>query len=250
MNTTDTSAEWAAIAEAWLDKVERNPEGHRVELLDRPMLEATGDVAGRRVIDLGCGGGRFCRMLAERGAAGVVGVDQVEAFVTHAREHAGPDETYLLADAQRELDLPAGSFDAAASYLSLMDMPDPRAAVREAARLLKPDGVLAVCVVHPMRSSVGAAGWVRDDAGRRLHWPVADYGREGPRTCSFGPSVGVVTNFHVMLSTYVSMFLDAGFAIEAVVEPLPTAEQAAASEGWAAEYHAPNFMIFRLRRAA
>ncbi|MEM0913538.1 MAG: class I SAM-dependent methyltransferase [Planctomycetota bacterium] len=249
MIPSHTTDEWAAIAEAWLDKVERHPEAHRVELLDGPMLEAVGDVAGKRVIDLGCGGGRFCRMLAERGAAEVVGVDQVAAFIDYARAHGGPREKYVVADAQRELDWPAGSFDAAVSYLALMDMPDPRSAIRESARLVRPGGALAVCVVHPMRSSTEPPAWVRDDDGRRLHWPVADYGREGPRTCDFGPGVGIVTNFHVMLSTYAAAFTGAGFAIEAIVEPLPTPEQAEASPGWAAEYHAPNFMIFRLRRS-
>ncbi|MEM6333635.1 MAG: class I SAM-dependent methyltransferase [Planctomycetota bacterium] len=245
---SDTAAEWEAIAQGWLDKVERTDESHRVELLDRPMLDAVGEVSGRRVVDLGCGGGRFSRMLAERGAT-VVGVDQCATFIAYAKSKAGLGETYLLGDAQRELGLPAESFDVAASYLTLMDMPDPAGAVREAARLLRAGGVFAVCVVHPIRSAVEPAAWVRDERGHRSHWPVADYGREGARTCDFGAGVGTVTNFHVMLSSYVAMFLDAGFALTSLVEPLPTEAQALRSEGWAAEYHAPNFMIFGLRKS-
>ena len=242
-----TAAEWEAIAQGWLDKVARADESHRVELLDGPMLEAVGDVSGRRAVDLGCGGGRFSRMLAERGAA-VVGVDQCETFVAYARDRAGGGETYVVGDAQRELDLPAGSFDVAVSYLTLMDMPDPRGAVHEAARLLRAGGRFAVCVVHPIRSAVEPAAWGRDDEGNRTHWPVADYGREGARTCNFGANVGTVTNFHVMLSSYVAMFLEAGFVLTSLIEPLPTEAQAASSEGWAAEYHAPNFMIFGLSK--
>jgi SAM-dependent methyltransferase len=243
---SDTADEWDAIATGWLDQTERQDEKHRVELLDPVMFEQLREIEGRRVIDLGCGGGRFCRLLAGRGAAAVVGVDRCRAFIDFAMQRAGQRETYLWGDAHR-LDLPDAGFDVAVSYLVLMDMDDLPSAVREAARLVKPGGVFVVCLVHPIRACVEPPGWLYDEQGKRWAWPVADYGHKGPRTCELAG--GVVTNYHRTLSTYISTFRRSGFAIDSLVEPLPTPQQAASDEGWRGEYVAPNFMVMRLVKA-
>ena len=56
-------AQWVDLAERWIYDSNNGRNWHREGLLDPWMLEAVGDVAGQDVIDLGCGEGRFCRML-------------------------------------------------------------------------------------------------------------------------------------------------------------------------------------------
>ena len=74
--------QWAESVEDWIQQ----DQSVRTGMLDSWMLEALGDVSGKRVIDIGCGEGRFCRLLAGLGAE-VTGIDLTEALVEKARVH-------------------------------------------------------------------------------------------------------------------------------------------------------------------
>jgi SAM-dependent methyltransferase len=109
-----------------------------------------GDVAGRDAVELGCGGGQFGVGLAERGAE-VVGVDLSAAQLAHARRLAadrGVDVSFVRGDVTAT-GLAAGAFDLAVSAMVLQWLPDVAPFAREAARLLRPGGVLAVSLPHP-----------------------------------------------------------------------------------------------------
>ncbi len=58
--------QWIENVEVWIQK----DQAVRTRFLDAWMLRALGDVDGRRVLDVGCGEGRFCRLLAGLGAGG------------------------------------------------------------------------------------------------------------------------------------------------------------------------------------
>ena len=58
----ELKAQWEAMAEDWIS-LQNCETSHR-----DAMLDAVGEVSGRKVVDLGCGEGRFSRMLARRGA--------------------------------------------------------------------------------------------------------------------------------------------------------------------------------------
>src|SRR5437016_574445 len=94
---SQTVARYDAIADFYEDFAAAPPTG----AVDRALLDLTGDVAGRRILDLACGHGRFSRELARRGAA-VLGIDISAALLAKARaaESAAPlGIAYLHADA-------------------------------------------------------------------------------------------------------------------------------------------------------
>src|SRR6266571_3559543 len=96
MNEPDLGVDggWTASAEAW---VELAPDDTtRKFLLDPVVLEEAGEVAGERVLDVGCGEGRFSRLLVARGAH-TVGVDPIRLMLKAARRRAGAHEQYALA---------------------------------------------------------------------------------------------------------------------------------------------------------
>lgn len=101
------------------------------------------DLRGKRVLDAGCGGGRYCRIAGEAGAE-VVAMDLSDA-VDHARaltRHL-PNVTVVQGDLLRP-PLGRATFDVAYSIGVLHHTPDTRAAFRAVASLVKPGGYLAV----------------------------------------------------------------------------------------------------------
>jgi SAM-dependent methyltransferase len=99
--------------------------------------ELLGDVAGRAVVDVGCGGGRAVAELAERGAR-AVGVDRDPEMIAVARER-WPDGEFHVGDAD-ELPLETGSVVGYRADKVLHILDDPARAVAEARRVLAPGG--------------------------------------------------------------------------------------------------------------
>jgi SAM-dependent methyltransferase len=105
---------------------------------------------GRLTVDLGCGEGRLPRDLKPLGHR-VIGFDTSATMIAAAQE-LDPDGDYRVADAAG-LPLDDECADLAIAFMTLMDMDDMEAAVREAARILRPGGRFCIAIVHPINSA-------------------------------------------------------------------------------------------------
>jgi SAM-dependent methyltransferase len=103
-----------------------------------------GDLAGRRVLDIGCGTGRAAEALVERGSR-VWGVEPEPEMAALARERVS---TVKVAPAER-LPFKDGWFERALMWLVVHLVDRPRA-FGEAARVLRPEGRLAIGTFHPL----------------------------------------------------------------------------------------------------
>ena len=127
-------------------------------------LGILGDVAGKDVLELGCGAAQWSILLAQRGAR-VVALDNSARQLEHARE--------LMAAAGVDFPLPDSSFDVVFCDHGGMTFGDPYKTVPEAARLLRPGGLFAfshstplvMCCWSPETDSIERrlVGAMRDD---------------------------------------------------------------------------------------
>ena len=108
------------------------------------LLVREGDLAGRRVLDIGCGTGRAAEALVERGSR-VWGVEPEPEMAALARERVS---TVKVAPAE-QLPFKDGWFERALMWLVVHLVDRPRA-FGEAARVLRPDGRLAIGTFHPL----------------------------------------------------------------------------------------------------
>jgi SAM-dependent methyltransferase len=232
------------LAPAWIRESRSGRNANRVGLLDGPMLDACGDVRGARALDCGCGEGRFCRMLAERGATYVLGLDLCEPMIEAARGMQGARDEYRVADVEDLAFLSDATFDVAVSYLNQCDLADWEANTREVWRVLRAPGRFVVANLHPMRSAIGE--WRRAPDGTKEHVVLDRYLDEGPRRWSMLGSE--FTNYHRTLQTYVGGFRRAGFAVEAILEPTVSEQDLAEYPELADETRVPNFIVYVLRK--
>jgi ubiquinone/menaquinone biosynthesis C-methylase UbiE len=101
--------------------------------------------SGQRVIDIGCGPGALTSELIGRlGPTNVFAIDPSESFVTAIRERFPTVDVRLAAAEQ--LPFPDNAFDAALAQLVVHFMSDPIAGLKEMARVVRDDGVVAACV--------------------------------------------------------------------------------------------------------
>jgi SAM-dependent methyltransferase len=195
---------WDRQADEW-GRFVRTPDADRTnERFNLPRLLDLLPPPGRATLDLGCGEGRLGRELVRLGHR-VVGVDSSPRMV----ELASESHEAVVADAAA-LPFPDGSFDLVTAFMSLMDMDDMPAALREIARVLEPDGRLVVTVVHPLNS----ASFPRVHGRHTL--VISDY-REQRRYLDTVERDGLemtFESFHYSLEAYWGAVREAGFVVD------------------------------------
>ena len=205
-------------------------------------------LAGRRLLDLGCGMGWFCRWAAEQGAAAVVGIDLSSNMLQRARELSRPGIiVYRQADLD-ELTLPPAAFDLVYSSLAFHYLRDLPRLWTEIAGALVAGGRFVFSVEHPMFTAPltpAGDGWIQLADGRNA-WPVDSYLLEGPRSRNwFTP--GVIRQ-HRTMATYVNTLAGCGFELLELVEWGPTDSELAQRPELAKERDRPTFMLISARK--
>jgi SAM-dependent methyltransferase len=204
-------------------------------------LRVLGDVAGKDVLEYGCGAAQWSIALAKRGAR-MVGLDVSARQLEHARRlmaEAGVDFPLVEASAE-SVPFPDASFDTVFCDHGAMTFADPYRTVPEVARLLRPGGLFAFNHASPIET----ISWAPDaeHAGDRL---VLDY--FGMHTLDEED----VTTFQLPYGAWISLFRANGFVIEDLLEPRPTTDATssyrdAESRAWARRW--PSECIWRLRQ--
>jgi SAM-dependent methyltransferase len=231
---------WEHSADAWIEAMGDTGDWGREHVLDPLMLERVSARQCEYALDVGCGEGRFCRMLKAMGIP-VVGIDPTEALLAQARKR-DPFGDYQLASAEA-LPFPNESFDLVVSYLTLIDIADFRAGLREMVRVLKRNGTLLIANLNSFITS-SPKGWVRDFDGHYLHYPVDRYLEEFPEWVEWS---GIrIENWHRPLASYMRELIAHGLVLSFFDEPQPRSGDA---DRQCRYRRAPWFMVMEWRRS-
>ena len=137
-------AKFEELASRWWDKHSEFKPLHEINPLRANYIDERSPVAGKRLIDIGCGGGILAEAMALRGA-NVTGVDMGEAPLSVARIHqleSGVQVDYRHATAEQMAAAEPASYDIVCCLEMLEHVPDPAAVIAACAELCKPGGNL------------------------------------------------------------------------------------------------------------
>ncbi|MFI1065983.1 class I SAM-dependent DNA methyltransferase [Streptomyces spororaveus] len=203
---------------------------------ERPaMLALAGDVAGRQVLDAGCGSGPLSAALRDRGAV-VTGIDASAGMLALARRRLGNDVALRAVDLNGPLPFDDDAFDDVVASLVLHYLEDWGPTLAELRRVIRPGGRLIASVDHPF-----VAYTIKD--------PRPDYFATTSYTFdwTFSGQSAPMRFWRKPLHAMTEAFTTAGFRLSVISEPQP---DPAARELFPDDFHAlsarPCFLFFIL----
>ncbi|WP_276257520.1 class I SAM-dependent methyltransferase [Haloglomus litoreum] len=195
------------------------------------------DVAGDRVLDAGCGHGRYAEWLVERGAD-VLAVDRNAEMLDRARRRLGDRATVRRADITGPIEAADdGGFDGVVCGLSLHYVEDWREAFAEFARVLRPGGFLVFSAQHPVDEYIAFEAENYFEVERdSMTWAAGDETVEVPF-------------YRRPFSEVVNPLVETGFRLDELVEPTPTERfRERKPESYEKRMRYPTFLCIRATR--
>jgi len=136
-------AKFSDLAHRWWDTESEFRPLHQINPLRLAWIDDLVPLKGKRVVDIGCGGGILADSMARKGAE-VLGIDlatkALRVAQLHALEAQTEGVTYREVSAEKLADEQPGSFDVVTCMEMLEHVPDPASVVRACATLVKPGG--------------------------------------------------------------------------------------------------------------
>ncbi|MEP4485644.1 MAG: bifunctional 2-polyprenyl-6-hydroxyphenol methylase/3-demethylubiquinol 3-O-methyltransferase UbiG [Halioglobus sp.] len=143
-------AKFEALASRWWDLNSEFKPLHEINPLRANYIDEFSPVAGKKLIDVGCGGGILAESMAHRGAH-VTGIDMGEAPLSVARIHqleSGVSVSYQQSTAEAMAEAQPEDFDIVCCLEMLEHVPDPAAVIKACAQLAKPGASLYFSTIN------------------------------------------------------------------------------------------------------
>ena len=221
---------WNAIADEWFGTTALPEYGSRIPT--ETQLGLFGDVAGKRMLDIGCGSGHSLLFHARHGAAELWGLDissrQLENAQGLLREN-GYDARLLCSPMEENPGLPQGYFDFVYSIYAIGWTTDLTATLSHISSYLKPGGSFIFSWDHPFMHCVSAQD------GQY----VLDGGYFDDRPFTFEKGGMPMTLMNRKFSDYINALANAGFCVQRIVEETD-AETFRQPAEFSSAYYAPG----------
>lgn len=133
---------FSQLAHRWWDPKSEFKPLHDINPLRLEWIDGHAGISGKRILDVGCGGGILSESMAERGAS-VTGIDLSDKALGVARLHlleSGNQVDYKKLSAEEHAGEAAGSYDVVTCMEMLEHVPDPASIISACSVLVKPGG--------------------------------------------------------------------------------------------------------------
>jgi 2-polyprenyl-6-hydroxyphenyl methylase/3-demethylubiquinone-9 3-methyltransferase len=144
-------AKFSELAHRWWDPESEFRPLHQINPLRLDWIQSYLPLAGKRVLDVGCGGGILSDSMARKGAQ-VLGIDlstkALRVAQLHALEAGTPNVEYREISAEALAQQEPAGFDAVTCMEMLEHVPDPASVVRACSRLVKPGGWVFISTIN------------------------------------------------------------------------------------------------------
>lgn len=141
---------FSALAAQWWDREGQMGPLHEINPLRLGYIDRHANLPGKRLLDVGCGGGILAEAAAKAGAE-VTGIDLAQASLQVAKLHAletGTSVDYQEITAEALAESAAGSFDIVSCLEMLEHVPDPASVVEACAKLAKPGAAIFFSTIN------------------------------------------------------------------------------------------------------
>lgn len=213
----------------------------------RTLLQVLGDPSDKDICDLACGEGHLSSHIAET-ARIVVGIDFSSKLIEIAEKQSIQHNIrYVVDDAQTLLSQRNEQFDVVVCNLALMDIPDLDAVYKAVHRVLREGGRFIFSVTHPCFQSPHSEVQVNEHGQFKARC-VSVYATEGSWRSDNPKGIrGQVGAKHRMVSTYLNLAIEKGFALSTLIEPvLPSLDYE--SPYAEAQIETPSVMVLEFRK--
>ncbi len=244
------STSWGPVAD-WYEKLLAGNDTYQARVILPNLLRLLEPMAGKRVLDIGCGSGFFAASVAKMGAGEVVGVDVGPELIAKAKAAveavgaagAACASAFYVTSADDLSVVKESEFDVALMVLSLQNIERYQAAVAEAGKKLRKGGRLILILNHPAFRIPKQSEWGVNAQRAYQYRAVYEYLSESKATIDMAPgqqaqgraiaggaagaavgaTAGIATgsatiSFHRPLQAYVKALAKAGLAITGLEE--------------------------------
>ncbi|UYZ83758.1 bifunctional 2-polyprenyl-6-hydroxyphenol methylase/3-demethylubiquinol 3-O-methyltransferase UbiG [Entomomonas sp. E2T0] len=143
-------AKFEALASRWWDRESEFKPLHDINPLRINWIEEHISLAGKKVLDVGCGGGILSEGMAKRGAI-VTGIDMGDAPLSVAKLHQLESQVaveYFKSTAEAFAEEHAGEYDIVTCLEMIEHVPDPSSVIRACRKLVKPNGYIFLSTIN------------------------------------------------------------------------------------------------------
>ena len=216
------------------------------DTLEKPvMLDLIGPIAGKRVLDLGCGDAAIGRELLYHGATSYDGVEGSHRMFAVAVQTLAGTSGQVILQTIENWDPPAAAYDLVLGRLALHYVADLTPIFANVLQALVPEGQFIFSVEHPVITSCDR-GWTAGTL--RQDWIVDDYFSTGLRITDWLD--GIVKKYHRTIEDYFHLLQKTGFRVEDLREACPQRDFFHDMQTYERRKRIPLFLILAARKPA
>jgi len=192
---------------------------------DENELRLLGNLRGKRILELGCGGGQCSIAFAKKGAK-VTGIDISEKQLEYAKELAKKNKVnvkFIRKSFQNLKGLKKRNYDIVFSAYAFQYSPNFKKILKQIYKLLKKRGLLVFSFDHPFYSLINRKNYKIKKRYNDFKWVEKETWPDGSKHTFIA--------YYRTISTIFNLLIDSGFSVEKILEPLKLKNQTAWTQG-------------------